>query len=75
MFGVARDNLVSADVTQVVHEDLLAEQVNQCLNICCHLLFVLSLFEFAEVKVRECRLEKLNVESVAVLKQRYDLLI
>lgn len=71
MFGVSRDDFVSTNVTQVVHEDLLTQQINERLNVGCHLLLILRLFKLAEVEVRKGLLEELNVESITRFCKRY----
>jgi hypothetical protein len=64
VFGVAANDLLAFDVLQVVHEDVLAEHVDQGLDVCRHLLFVLGLHKLAEVAVGEGRHEELHVELV-----------
>ena len=64
MLRVATDNLASLDVAQIVAQDLLREQINQCLNVCSHFFFVGGLLERTEVDIGESRLEELDVKGV-----------
>lgn len=64
MLGIARHDLVALDVLQVVHQDVLAQHVDQRLNIGRHLLVFLRFHQLAEVAVGESRHEKLHVELV-----------
>jgi hypothetical protein len=61
---VAINDLISADVGQIVFEDLLAKQVNQGLDVLRHLLLVLPCCQLAEVDIGESRLEELDIELI-----------
>jgi len=64
VFGVSTDDFVTSDVLQVVLEDLLGEQVDQRLDVLCHVFLVVRLLQRAEVDVGERGLEKLDVECI-----------
>ncbi len=64
MLGVAIDYLLSADVRQIILQDLLAEQIDQRLNVLCHLGLVLASRQLREVYLGESRLEELDVELI-----------
>ena len=64
VLGVAVDDLVAADVRQVVLQDLFTQEVDQGLDVLRHLLLVLSRGQLREVDVGEGGLEKLDVELV-----------
>ena len=53
MLGVAGHDLVTLDVLQIVHKDLVREHVNQTLDVRGHLIFVIRLNQLAEVVVGE----------------------
>ena len=65
MLRVSIHNLLSLNVAQVVFKDLFTEQVDESLDVLCHLLHVLARRELAEVYLRERSLEKLDVKLVA----------
>ena len=64
VFRVATDDLIASNMAQIIAENLLREQIDQCLNIHGHFFFVVGLLKRAEVDVGESRLEELNVECV-----------
>ena len=64
MLRISINNLLSLDVSNIVHEDLGGEQVDEWLDIGSHLLFIIVVLQWAEVEVGECRLKELDVESV-----------
>ena len=53
MLGVARHNLVTLDVLQIVHKDFVGEHVDQALYVVGHLILVISLNQLAKVVVGE----------------------
>ena len=53
MLGVARHDLFTLDVLQIVHKDLVGKHVDQTLDIRGHLILVIRLNELAEVVVGE----------------------
>ena len=61
---IASHDLVSFDVLQVVHQYVLAEHVDEGLNICRHLIFVFGLHQRVKVAVWERRHEKLDVKLI-----------
>ena len=65
MLRVSIHNLLSLNVAQVVFKDLFTEQVDESLDVLCHLLHVLARCELAEVYLRERSLEELDVKLVA----------
>lgn len=66
MLWVAAHDLVTSYVAQIVPQNLLGEQIDQCLDVHCHLLLVVRFFKGAEVDVRKRRLEELDVEGVTI---------
>ena len=61
---VTTDDLCALDVREVVLEDFLTQQIDQCLDILSHFFLGLCLFKRAEVDVGKGALKKLNVELV-----------
>ena len=59
-------NLFSSDVREVIFQNLLTKQVDERLNILCHLVHILSSCQLTKVNLRECSLEELNVKLVAI---------
>ena len=53
VLGVARHNLVTLDVLQIVHKDFVGEHVDQALYVVGHLILVISLNQLAKVVVGE----------------------
>jgi hypothetical protein len=43
---------------------VLTKEVNECLDIFCHLFFILAGSQLTEINLGECRLEELDVELV-----------
>ena len=66
MLWVATHDLVTPYVAQIVPQNFLREQIDQCLYVHCHLLLVVRFFKGAEVDVRKRRLEELDVEGVTI---------
>ena len=64
MLRVAADDLCALDVREVVLEDFLTQQIDQCLDSLSQFFLGLCLFKRAEVDVGKGALEKLNVELV-----------
>ena len=64
MLRITADDLVTLDVLQVVHQDVLAEHVDEGLNVSRHLIHVVGLLQLAEVVVWEGRLKKLDIKLV-----------
>ena len=61
---IASHDLVSFDVLQVVHQYVLAEHVDEGLNVSRHLIHIVGLLQLAEVVVWEGRLKKLDIKLV-----------
>jgi hypothetical protein len=61
---VSIDYLLALNVTEVILKDLFPEQINERLNVLCHLPDVLPRGQLREVDLRESRLEELDVEFV-----------
>ena len=72
MLRVRTHNLVALDVLQIVHEDALAEHVDERLNIRRHLVLVVGLDQLAEVVVGEGRHEELDVELISIHQKTLD---
>ena len=66
VLGIAADDLYAAEGAEVHLEHLLAEEVNEKLDVLGHFLLALAWLHLAEVEVWECRLEELDVELIAV---------
>lgn len=49
MLWIARNDLIAADVAQIVLENVLGEQVDQSLDVHGHVLLCLCLFQLTEV--------------------------
>lgn len=64
MLGVPIDYLLTLDVTQVILKYLFSEQINERLNVFCHLCNILTRGQLREIYLRECGLEELNVEFI-----------
>ena len=64
MLRITADNLVTFDVLQIVHQNVLTEHVDQGLNISRHLILIVGLHQLTEVVVREGRLKKLDIKLV-----------
>jgi len=64
VFGISIDDLVSADVRQIILEDLLTQEVNESLDVFGHLLLILSGSQLAKIDVGEGCLEELDIELV-----------
>lgn len=68
VLGVAVHNLVASDMAHVVHQDLLAKEINQGLDGLCHLLWldglILVFKEARKVEIGISHAETLDVESV-----------
>lgn len=61
---VAIDYLLTLDVTQVILKDLFSEQIDERLNVFCHLCNILACSQLRKIYLRECSLEELNVEFI-----------
>ena len=48
MLWVAAHDLVTSYVAQIVPQNLLGEQIDQCLDVHCHLLLVVRFFKGAD---------------------------
>ena len=75
MFRVATNNLVTLDVLQVVHENLLRKHVDERLDVGSHHVLVVSFLQLAKVAVWESRHEKLHVELISGAKEVHELLV
>ena len=65
LHGVAGNDLVSLDVAQVAVEDLLADEVDDSLNVLGLLLLVRTLMQLVKVDLGEESLHDLNEKGVA----------
>ena len=61
---IAADELITLDVLQIVHQNVLAEHVDEGLNVSCHFILVIRLFQLTEVVVWEGHLEELDIKLV-----------
>jgi hypothetical protein len=62
---VAGNNLFATNVTKVIVQDLIGEQLDKSLYVLRHFFFRLSLGQRTEIKVRESTFKELNVELIA----------
>jgi len=65
VFRIAIHDLITTNVREVVLQNFFTQKINESLNIFCHFLLSLCLFQGAEVNIRKCALEELNVKLVA----------
>jgi len=63
---VAMDDLLSSDVREVIFQNLLTKQVDERLNILCHLVHILAGCQLTKIDLWESSLEKLNVKLVTI---------
>lgn len=66
MFRVSTDDLLTLNMGEIILQYLLSQQVNESLNVFSHLSLISGLLQLREVDVRECGLEKLDVECIAI---------
>lgn len=53
MLRVALDDFVASDVAQIVLQNVFGKQIDQCLNIHCHVFLILSFLKLPKVKILE----------------------
>ena len=70
VFRVRVDNLVTFYVFKIIHQYILAEHINESLDVGGHFLFVIGLDELAEIVIREGRHKELNVKLISVGRKR-----
>lgn len=63
---VALDDLLTRDVTQIISQYLLAQQVYQGLQVLGHLLFIRGLSYISKIYLREGHLKELQVERISI---------
>jgi hypothetical protein len=64
VFRITAHNLLSTDVTQVIIQNFLTQNLDQELDIFSHVLFSLCFFKVAEAVVGESILKELDIELV-----------
>ena len=65
MLWVSCNNFIAANVPEIVLKDVLGQQIDQRLNVHCHVLFILCLFQLAKVQIVKSLLEKLDVKGIS----------
>ena len=70
MLRVSHDNLLTIDVFQIVHQDLVRQHVNELLDVPSHYSLIFAFLQIAEVVVWEGRHKELHIELVPTIEKK-----